>query len=341
MTTLSQRSVIFPSSRLYLMASRTPSRRQIRPRLPRLTHAREVYPVARYLSCPACPSSVIRLSTVASLLNPCQCDDVCNCGCRANSEFASESRALSPHGNNGASGHTPSDGLETLAYAAAAILFSSSQTPPTSAINSTQINSSSGADGHASPGPSRRSSETATPSSPTSTPTPVLDLPPLLFPEFPGPTPVVPPFSTFNTLAGSGCTCGLTCQCPDCASHRPRSDVDPRNIQDCMSCVDQTLRVIDRSGGGFHVQSPVLEKFFAHAERVPLPPTRGGKPVELPKLCCGGSCGCGGVCGCGGDCNGQCQHIERNTPHKDARNNSISLAVEPPPTESRCCQPSI
>jgi hypothetical protein len=146
----------------------------------------------------------------------------------------------------------------------------------------------------------------------------VLDLPPLLFPEIPGPAPVVPPFSTFTTLAGSGCTCGLTCQCPGCSTHHSRPGVDPRNAQDCMTCVDSALHVIDRSSGwGFYMESPVLERFFADAERVPPPPTAGGKPVELPKLCCGGSCGCGGACGCNGDCNGCCRDIERNGTHND------------------------
>jgi hypothetical protein len=244
-----------------------------------------------------------------------------------NSEFAAQARALSPNGNNSASAQA-SDGLETLARAAAAVL-SSSLTPRSSPIQPKQITSpSSRANEHASPSRSRRPSEIAT--SPTSTP--VLDLPPLLFPEVPGPTPVVPPFSTFNTLAGSGCTCGLTCQCPGCATHNSRPGVDSGNAQDCTNCVDPTLHVIDRnSGWGFYMESPVLERFFADAERVPLPPTAGGKPVELPKLCCGGSCGCGGACGCNGDCNGCC----RDGTHNDPQNGLTSVTVEPP-TES-CC----
>lgn len=246
---------------------------------------------------------------VASLLNPCQCDDVWNCGCRtvqeapqSNGEFASvTSTFFSPDGDNSAS----SGGLETLARAV--VLFSSPLTPRSPANHLTEIPNE---DASTSPVPLSCQCQPVTPLSPRSSPTPVLDLPPLLFPEIPGPTPVVPPFSTFTTLAGSGCTCGLTCQCPDCVSHRP--GVESRNAQDCMNCVDQSLRVIDRSSSsGFHVKSPVLEKFLADAKRVPPPPTLGGKPVELPKLCCGGSCGCGGACGCDGDCNGCCRDIER------------------------------
>jgi len=48
------RSVIFPSSRLYPMASRTPSRRQIRPRLSRLTHARELPPCLTLANATTC-----------------------------------------------------------------------------------------------------------------------------------------------------------------------------------------------------------------------------------------------------------------------------------------------
>jgi len=229
---------------------------------------------------------------------------------------------LSSNGDNGASPSVSCDGLETLARAAAAVLFSSPLTPQTPPIQPQQTTLFSGLYEYA--------SGTTAPPSPTLTLTPVLDLPPLLFPEVPGPTPVVPPFSTFTTLAGSGCTCGLTCQCPDCASHRPHPDVNPSNAQDCMNCVDPSLDVIDRStNGGFYIKSPVLEKFFADAKRVPPPPTVGGKPVELPKLCCGGSCNCGGACGCSGDCNGCCQYAESGTP-RNTRNDPVSVSVDPP-----------
>jgi hypothetical protein len=261
------------------------------------------------------------LSAVASLLNPCQCNDVWNCGCktsgsnapRVNGEFAAQTPALSPNSNNNASSQVTSDGLETLARAAAAVLLS--PLTPRSSIHLKQTASSSGAN-DASHRRSCHSSDTAT--SYTSTPTPVLDLPPLVFPEDPGPTPVVPPFSTFTTLAGTGCTCGLTCQCPGCPTHHSRPGVDSRDAQaqECMTCVDPTLDVIDRSGSrGYYLESPVLEKFLAIAQRVPLPPTAGGKPVELPKLCCGGSCACGGACGCSGDCTGCSRFDEGDGTH--------------------------
>ncbi len=236
---------------------------------------------------------------------------------------------MSPNGNNNAApAPVPSHGLETLARAAAAVLVSP-QTPRPSRSSIQRITPSSGTNDHASPCRSHRPSDTAT--SPTLTPPPVLDLPPLVFPEFPGPSPVVPPFSTFNTLAGTGCTCGLTCQCPGCPTHHSHPGIDSRNAEDdCMTCVDPTLHVIDRSGTwSSFMESPVLEKFLAVAQRVPPPPTAGGKPVELPKLCCGGSCGCGGACGCSGDCNGCCRFDEKNGTHNDSRNDLTSVTVGP------------
>jgi len=271
---------------------------------------------------------------VASLLNPCQCSDVWHCGCRTsasdaphiNSELASQSPAQSPaqspNGNNHASAPAPSDGLETLARAAVAVLLSPPLLTPRSSNHLKQIASSSGTNDPTSLSRSCRPSDTAT--SPTS---PVLDLPPLVFPEVPSPTPVVPPFSTFTTLAGSGCTCGLTCQCPGCSTHHPHPGVDLRNAQDCMTCADPTPHVIDQSSRSSFMKSPVSKKFLAVAERIPPPPIAGGKPVELPKLCCGGSCGCGGACGCSGDCNGCCQFNEGNEIHHDIRKDSTSVTV--------------
>jgi len=213
-----------------------------------------------------------------------------------------------------------SEGLDTLARAAA--LFSSTVTPHSPVPYPRQIELASfpGANDYASPTP-------APSPSPVPTSAPVLDLPPLLFPEVSRPTTAVPPFSTFSTLAGSGCTCGLTCQCPDCHTHAKSGTGG-----DCMNCVDPSLRVIDRSSNwDFHIKSPALEKFFAVAQRVPPPPVAGGKPVELPKLCCAGSCGCAGACGCGGDCSGCCQDFGMEAPEND----SMALAMAPP--AGSCC----
>jgi hypothetical protein len=319
------------------MVSRMPSRLLIRHRLLQLTHARKVCPVVHSLSAIPLIMSLV-LDAVASLLNPCHCNDVWSCGCRTsasdaphiNSELAAQAPAQSPaqlsaqssNGSNNASAPVPSDGLETLARAAEAILLS--PLTPRSSSHPKQIASSSGANDQTSLGRFRRPSDTAT--FPTS---PVLDLPPLVFPEVPGPTPVVPPFSTFTTLAGSGCTCGLSCQCPGCRTHHPRPGVDLRNAEDCTTCVDPTLHVIDQSSRSSFMESPISKKFLAVAERMPPPPIAGGKPVELPKLCCGGSCGCGGACGYSGDCNGCCRFNEGYEIHHDIRNDSTSVTAGP------------
>jgi hypothetical protein len=96
-----------------------------------------------------------------------------------------------------------------------------------------------------------------------------------------------------------------------------------------MNCVDQSLHVLDRSSSsGFHLKSPVLERFLAEAAQVPPPPTFGGQTVELRKLCCGGSCGCGGACGCNGDCNGCCQDSEKETPN-ELPNDAVAATAAP------------
>jgi hypothetical protein len=258
---------------------------------------------------------------------------VWNCCCKtsttsSSSELASPVPSPFSNGKNGATPSTvPSDGLETLARAAA--IFSSSTITPCSPAHYSQpieLSSCSGANEHTSPTPVLTPARK--PPSPAPTPTPVLDLPPLLFPEISRPATVVPPFSTFTTLAGSGCTCGLTCQCPDCSSH---SNAKSGAGGDCMNCVDQSLRVIDRNDDW---KFPALEKFFAVAGRVPPPPVAGGKPVEIPKLCCAGSCGCAGACGCGGDCRGCCEDLGKEVP-EDPPDDSISLPMAPP--VASCC----
>ena len=275
-------------------------------------------------------------STVASLLNPCQCGDAWNCCCKSYtaSETASTSESASTQSllSNGKNDAYPittqaSDGLDALARAAA--LFSSAVGSCSPAPYSQQIEPVSFPDAGERASPTPVLPPAKRPCSPVPTSTPVLDLPPLLFPDISRPATVVPPFSTFTTLAGSGCTCGLTCQCPDCHSNAKSSTGG-----DCMNCVDPSLRVIDRSSNyNFPIKSTVLENFFAVAERVPRPPVVGGKPVEIPKLCCAGSCGCAGACGCGGDCNGCCQDLGKDAPEKD----SVALAMALAPPARSCC----
>lgn len=147
---------------------------------------------------------------------------------------------------------------------------------------------------------------------------------------------IIPPLSTFASLAGSGCTCGLRCACPGCLEHRGLENASSshRDCADgCGSCIDEESVVL--SGSQRPDSTSILDRFFAHAAALPPPPRRKGggiylDPVDitvypdsawgseesavafglvhLPKLeCCGGQCGCpDSRCGCGTSCDGAC-----------------------------------
>ncbi|TRM62881.1 hypothetical protein BD626DRAFT_496874 [Schizophyllum amplum] len=137
----------------------------------------------------------------------------------------------------------------------------------------------------------------------------------------------LPHFTTFTSLAGSGCTCGVDCVCPGCSQHRgaehvthTHEDCADGNCPHCVTEGGEGDRLFAASGlGGFgggygggndaDENNDPLARFFARAALLPLPPVRAGERVELPKLeCCGGNCGCpNGTCGCGQACNGCCE----------------------------------
>lgn len=308
--------------------------------------------------------------SVESLLNPCPCGDVWNCQCRMDpGGSASSDNAFSPGGN----------GLATLARAAA---LCCSETSPsrhersrTSPAQNTHFNVTSSSSHtkrkhRRSPTPphvstSKRARSYLSPETdfalpplqftsqeqslvPTS-----FSMPPLSphdqqhVPEHPTFPTSMPPFSTLTRLAGTGCTCGLQCACPDCIEH-PRDGSGEDDAQSaeldfefgfsegqstrrmpsstharkdcgegCSSCVDENLREVNFPGVGGALGS--------HSWHRPATGTFGGQsalesffahaaripppggPVALPKLCCGGSCGCGKSCGCGGECDGCCK----------------------------------
>ncbi|KAI0314256.1 hypothetical protein OF83DRAFT_462742 [Amylostereum chailletii] len=278
---------------------------------------------------------------VDSLLNPCPCADVWSCQCDLRSSDLSP--PLNPHEQ---AQEGSSSGLAALARAAE--LFASGSLPPSSHPQhaspplpppppppSTTPTTRQPRKHNWSPNGSVRVSSKRRRRSPTRGP----DLPPLLLS---GPTAEnesslsllpspfsalpMPSFSTFSSLAGSGCTCGLRCSCPDCPEHQPGEDHKDGSAS-CRHCVDETVREVDLTAVGFGMKwmstsgptagestapksiapsSSVLDHFLAQAARVPPPPPPGGAPVTLPKLCCEGSCGCGVVCGCGGLCQGCC-----------------------------------
>ncbi|KAL0059680.1 copper-binding transcription factor [Marasmius tenuissimus] len=192
-------------------------------------------------------------------------------------------------------------------------------------------------------------------------PVPPVELPPLLFssdsPEIPD-SPltssfpefgVIPSLSEISSLAGSGCTCGIECNCPGCSQHRGHVHADPEagDCPDgCQTCVDNTNGI--ELPGTSSSSASIIDRFFAQAAALPPPPVNRkmgvgaqldpmnimvypktaietkerGVPfglITVPKLeCCGGNCGCpDGQCGCGKSCDGCCS--EHNHGHENAQ----------------------
>ncbi|KAE9409387.1 copper-fist-domain-containing protein [Gymnopus androsaceus JB14] len=269
----------------------------------------------------AVPSTSTSRQRVDVLLNPCSCKNPgWKCKCRK-------------HPSNS----QPATGLATLARAAE--LCCSGE-------------------------PSSTSRKTARPSSPhpsckrakhTHDNTPGPELPPFLFStSSPSPADAIPdfgfmpPIDEITSLAGSGCTCGVECNCPGCVEHRGSEYADPSrpNCADgCGTCIDnqQGLGLPSSSSSldPRYASSRMIEQFFARAAALPAPPTNrnmgvgvkldpgnvivyptaamGAKErgvpfglITIPKLeCCGGNCGCpDGNCSCGKTCDGCCsEHL--------------------------------
>ncbi|KAI0063157.1 hypothetical protein BV25DRAFT_1915481 [Artomyces pyxidatus] len=291
---------------------------------------------------------------VDSLLNPCRCGDVWNCRCGPSTSGISPAASIDDTDDD----PLPSlaDGLETLARAAA--IFRDQDTTPSQPNAPPSNNTATRPQKHrrkSSPASFPRINKRMKPV-PATTPGPAL--PPLLFPTLHSPTQFepqpsppafpdfMPPFSTLTSLAGSGCTCGLRCACPDCLEHRP-GEQDKDCGESCQNCVDETVREVDLSTVGFRMMkstahlhahagegsSSGLDHFFAQAARIPAPPVVGGAPVDLPKLCCGGSCGCGRTCACGGACNGCCVDGEGEAESEEPGVQTTEETVE----KAGCC----
>lgn len=254
---------------------------------------------------------------VDSLLNPCHCEDVRQCGCR---------RASCIAGPSSFGGGYSNCGLQTLAEAA--MMFRdrpvqdftsehSSDPPPVSCCADEQ--------------------DTIPPAR--------LELPPILLepmlsssiPNFP----TIPPLSTIKSIAGSGCTCGFNCTCPGCVEHRTLRHAEKHHkdcSEGCGHCVDRTagIELPDRDTSNH--DGNLVDAFFARAAALPNPPTNRRMEldpgditvypseifsgtstkvdergvafglVKIPKLeCCCGRCGCpADGCRCGQSCGGCC-----------------------------------
>ncbi|KAF9455318.1 hypothetical protein BDZ94DRAFT_1205886 [Collybia nuda] len=303
---------------------------------------------------------------VDTLLNPCNCKSVWKCKCRT-----------APISD------TQGSGLETLARVAVMCCNNEAST------SSPPVNKST----------KRKLSRLGSPSltthkrlkhitKSTASPSPGPELPPIQFDISVSPTgktsnplpdfPVMPPMSEIASFAGSGCTCGVQCACPGCVEHRGAEHASKeRNdcADGCGTCIDSNHGVAlpghDCEAANGVNTSKFLDKFFARAAALPLPPTNrrmgvgvdidpmnimvypgaaratdeGGFAfglVSLPKLeCCGGRCACPtGRCGCGKLCDGSCANHGRESQEeasKSVRTPDRSPALTPMILPVRSC----
>lgn len=267
--------------------------------------------------------------TVDSLLNPCHCKNVWQCPGRC--------RSMPLRGSPAPAAESSSNGLAILAKAAALLHKDILSCPSTQRSEKYSVSSKSCC---------TKNVQTAV------APSVHFDLPPvhihtlmstppppssIAVPEFP----TIPPFSAFNSIAGSGCTCGLRCACPGCVKHRgPVHALKEHKdcAEGCTHCVDHSTGVELPTPGQSASGNSMIDQFFARAASLPIPPvnrkvgvefdptditiypvdlfTKSVKEYEergaafglvtVPKLeCCGGRCGCpSDGCGCGQSCDG-------------------------------------
>ncbi|VDC02023.1 unnamed protein product [Peniophora sp. CBMAI 1063] len=270
---------------------------------------------------------------VDALLNPCSCPDVWTCTCDKRASASASAFAVAS-----ASSAEPS-GLDALARAAEELFRADEhgQAPKQAPVQLPANQAEPRSRKHccsprSSPAPAPKRAKTH------SSPTPGPDLPPLLFspaslPDFPT-TSEMPSFSKLETIAGSGCSCGVNCSCLGCAEHDRDDSSAERCGDSCGNCVDPSTGVLPGeaadAGESSVARSAIFEKFFKNAALLPPPPILGGRPVEIPKLCCGGSCGCGGECGCGSACGGCCAE-------KEGKEEEVSPLPPPVPVKKSCC----
>jgi len=201
--------------------------------------------------------------TVHSLLNPCHCKSIRQCTCRKTPCIAGPS-----------SGDIVEDyGLQTLAEAA--MLFRDPLVQDSSSEHSMD------------PPPRSCCVGKRAVVSPHAVPPAYLDLPPILVGPIPSTSapdfPTMPPLSSIESIAGSGCTCGLHCICPGCIEHRtPRYvDVSHKDCSEgCGHCVDRTAGI---ELPGLEISTlgeSIVDAFFARATALPDPPANRRTNME-------------------------------------------------------------
>ncbi|KAJ4499315.1 hypothetical protein C8R41DRAFT_893599 [Lentinula lateritia] len=277
--------------------------------------------------------------TVDTLLNPCSCKNPAwECNCRQSADSCS------------------ANGLNTLAQAAqlcCAVDWNTVSSQPTRPPSPTYLRKRI-KHTHDTPGP---------------------ELPPFLFDTSPladtnFESGSMPPITQIASIAGSGCTCGVECNCPGCVEHRgaeyadsERQSCDP---DPCGTCVDnhQGIGLPDSSFSldPRYTSSRMINQFFARAASLPSPPVNRkmgvgikldpgnvmtkerGVPfglITIPKLeCCGGKCGCpDGDCSCGKSCEGCCtdhDHHKSKEPNISSEAECSTFRVISTPAQS-CC----
>lgn len=265
-------------------------------------------------------------SSVDSLLNPCRCKNVWQCRCR-------NTDGGSPASTPGSS----SNGLAALAEAAALFYDEISSISAQQSSGSATVSSRLCCTKDTHPtdiNPAISSARFDLPPVRIHFPIPTSSSSSKIIPEFP----VIPPFSAVSSIAGSGCTCGLRCACPDCTEHRGPVHASKDCADGCHHCVDYSSGVELPTPGQGPSRNSMIDLFFTRAAALPSPPTNRKTGIELdptditiypmdlfakplmedeergaafglvtvPKLeCCGGRCSCPrDSCGCGQSCDG-------------------------------------
>jgi hypothetical protein len=203
-------------------------------------------------------------SPVDSLLNPCRCNNVWQCRCQ-------NTPGVPPAPTTESS----SSGLAALAEAAAMLYDDIPSVSTRQGSWSASVSSWSCCTGDTNAViPLVRfdlppvHTHSPIPTSPSSSKT---------VPEFT----VIPPFSTFKSIAGSGCTCGLRCACPGCMEHRGPVHASEDCAHGCHHCVDYLAGIELPIPGQSASRPSMIDQFFTRAAALPTPPTNRKGGVEL------------------------------------------------------------
>ncbi|KAJ6534466.1 copper fist DNA binding domain-containing protein [Mycena vulgaris] len=130
----------------------------------------------------------------------------------------------------------------------------------------------------------------------------------------PDPTfgPQLPSMRVMQSLAGSGCTCGVECSCLGCGEHRGPAQAADFGRDGCSACA---------APAPVRPATSSIQRFLARAAALPRPPAHRSDVVNLPKFeCCGEDCACPDVvCGCSNSCYGGClDHAQDSTREERA-----------------------